>query len=69
MRSNYRDISRLRIRVIEWDVLLHGQIQYLFLFVGRRCWVLSDMLAGDDMFHDAKGAGRSHSFVNMFSRL
>ena len=54
MRRNDRDISRLRLRIVERDILLHGQVEILFLVVGCRGWVFADILAGDQMFHDAK---------------
>lgn len=54
MRPNDRDIPRLRIRIVERDILLYGQVEILFLIVGCRGWVFADILAGNHMFHDAK---------------
>lgn len=56
MRGDDRDIPRLRIWIIQRDVLFHSQGKRLFLFVGRRCWVFPDILAGGNMVDDAEGA-------------
>ena len=73
MRPENGDISRLRIRIVKRDILLHGQVQCFFLFVGRRCWVLPDVFAWDQVFDDAKGTGRrresSHGFVRLNNSL
>lgn len=57
MRCNDCDISGLRVGIVEGNILLHGQMQGIFLFVGCRRWVFSDILARDFVFDDAKGAG------------
>lgn len=57
MRCNDCDISGLRVGIVEGNILLHGQMQGIFLFVGCRRRVFSDILARDFMFDDAKGAG------------
>ena len=56
MRGDDRDIPRLRIRIIQRDVLFHSQGKRLLLFVGRRCWIFPDILAGGNMLDDAEGA-------------
>lgn len=58
MSSNNSYISALRIRVIEWNVLLHGQVQHIFLFIRRGLRILSDVLAGNHMLDDTKRTGR-----------
>lgn len=54
MRSKDCDISWLWVRVVEWNILLHAQVEILFLVVGCRGWVFADILAGNQMFHDTK---------------
>lgn len=58
MRRQDRHISWLRVRIVERNVLFHGQLQLVLLFVGRGRRILADMLAGNDMVDDAKGTGR-----------
>lgn len=53
MSAQDRHIARLRIGVVEGDILFHGQVQG-FLAVGRGAGILADMLAGYHMFDDAK---------------
>ena len=69
MRPENGDISRLRIRIVKRDILLHGQVQSLFLLVGRGRWVFPDVFAWDQVFDDAKGTGgrrrSSHDFVGL----
>lgn len=54
MGSQNGHIAGLRIGVVEGDVLFHGQIQGLFLIVGRRAGILADVLARHYMLDDAK---------------
>lgn len=49
MRPENGDISRLRIRIVKRDILLHGQVQSLFLLVGRGRWVFPDVFAWDQV--------------------
>lgn len=57
MRGNNRDISGLRIWIVERNVLSHGQMQDIFLFVGCGRRVFADMLAWNFMLDDAKRPG------------
>ena len=58
MRPNDRNIARLRIRVIDRNVLLHSKVEDFLLLRGRSTGVFSNVLAWDDMLDDAKGTGR-----------
>lgn len=58
MSSDDGHIARLRILVVEGDVLLHGQVERLLLRGGCRLRVLPDILAWDHMFHDVERSAR-----------
>ncbi len=58
MTTNYRDISRLWIRVVQRDVLLYCEVQDVFLLVRGGSRVFPYMLAWDNMFHDTEELGR-----------
>jgi hypothetical protein len=61
MCSDDGHVSRLRARIVEWDILLHRQVERLFLRRRCRLWIFSDVLCRDDMFYDPKGpAGGGH---------
>lgn len=54
MRGEDSHVAWLRIGIIKWNVLLHGQLQWFFLFIGRRPRVLPYVLAWYDMIDYAK---------------
>jgi hypothetical protein len=54
MRSEDGHIAGLRIRVVEWDVLFHSEVQRLFLLVGCGGRILAKVLARHDMLDDSE---------------
>lgn len=58
MRSQDGDISRLRIGVIQRNILLHGEMELVLLFMGSRSRVLADMLAFNGMLDHPERARR-----------
>lgn len=58
MSGQNRHITGLRIGVVQRDILFHGQVQGLFLLVGRSTGILADVLARHYMLDDAEWRGR-----------
>ena len=58
MAPNNCNIPRLRVRIVQWDVLLDCEMQYVFLLVRCRPGVLSYVLAWHHMLHDTEELGR-----------
>lgn len=56
--ADYGDVARLRIGIVQRDVLLHSQMQDIFLLIGRRLRVVSDMLAWNGMLDDLEQVRR-----------
>jgi hypothetical protein len=57
MCTNDGNIPRMRIRVINWYVLLDSKLQDIFLFESRSTSVFANMLGWDDMFLDMERFG------------
>jgi hypothetical protein len=58
MSADQGDVPWLRIWIFQRDILLDSHMQDIFLLVGRRLGVVSDMLARNGMFDDLKNARR-----------
>lgn len=54
MRREDSHVARLRVWIIEWNILLHRQMQGLFLVIGRGSWIFPDVLSGHGVLNDAK---------------
>lgn len=55
MRSDDRHVARLRIRIVQRNILLDGEMQHLFLRGAGCARILSDVLAGRGVLDDAEG--------------
>ena len=56
--ADYGDVAWLGVGIVQRDVLLHRQMQDIFLLVGRRLGIVSDMLAGNGMLDDLEQVRR-----------
>ena len=56
MRAYYCDVARTWTGIIERNILLHRQREYLLLSVGCCVRILPNMLAGNHMLNYAEGA-------------
>lgn len=52
MRADYGHVADLWARVVMWDVLLNGEVEYLLLFVRGGARIASDVLTRNDMLLD-----------------
>ena len=59
MGTNYCYIPWLWVPVVMGNVLLHYQLRYVVVAVGRRCEILSGMVTVDCMLHLPVNRGHS----------
>ena len=52
MSADYSDVAWPRTEIAQGDILLHSQVEDIFLLIGRRLGVRSDMLARNGMLDD-----------------
>ena len=57
MATYDRDISRFGVRVVQWDILLDGKVQDIFLLIGSCLSIFPNMLARNEMLDDTELEG------------
>lgn len=52
MSANDRNITRLRVRIVQWDVLLDDNVRAVIVAVDRGCEILAPMCAWQRVLDD-----------------